>query len=193
MAALLKQDQNAKIIEVVSAEGQSHNVSADVAKYSGLLSRMIDDDNQNEAQFITLPPLSNVSSAILSKVIEFLEHYEMDPMSEIEKVNRAFHITHRPYNIFLIQPLKSTIVGDVVQAWYANFIGGLHQEVLFELILAANYMDIVPLLNLTCATVASQIKGKTPEDIRRAFNIVNDFTPEEQAAINEENKWCEDA
>jgi hypothetical protein len=28
-------------------------------------------------------------------------------------------------------------------------------------------MDIKPLLDLTCATVASMIKGKTPEEIRR--------------------------
>ena len=29
--------------------------------------------------------------------------------------------------------------------------------------------------------VASMIKGKTPEEIRKQFNIVNDFTPEEEA------------
>eukprot|EP01035_Chromulina_nebulosa_P038176 gene38176-51557_t len=174
MSALLEQDQNSKIVEVVSAEGQSHNVSVNIAKHSGLLSRLIDDDNQNE-QFISLPPLSNVNSAILSKVIEFLEHYNMEPMNEIEK------------------PLKSANIGDVVQDYYANFIGGLHQEDLFELILAANYTDIKPLLSLTCATVASQIKGKSPEDIRRIFNIVNDFTPEEQAAVEAENRWCEEA
>ena len=47
---------------------------------------------------------------------------------------------------------------DVVQEWYANFVN-VEQETLFELILAANYMDIKPLLDLTCATVASMIKG----------------------------------
>ena len=41
------------------------------------------------------------------------------------------------------------------------------QEMLFELILAANFMDIKPLLDLACAKVASMIKGKTPEDIRK--------------------------
>ena len=41
--------------------------------------------------------------------------------------------------------------------------------------------------------VASMIKGKTPEDIRKTFNIVNDFTPEEEAQVREENKWCEEA
>jgi S-phase kinase-associated protein 1 len=85
-------------------------------------------------------------------------------------------------------------MADLVQDWYANFVGnGIDQEVLCELTIAANSLDIKPLLDLTCATVASMIKGKTPEEIRETFNIVNDFTPEEEAAIREENKWCEEA
>lgn len=91
-----------------------------------------------------------------------------------------------------MKPLKSSNMSEVVQDWYANF-ANVEQEVLFELILAANYMDIKPLLDLTCATVASMIKGKTPEEIRKTFNIVNDFTPEEEAQVREENKWCEEA
>lgn len=54
-------------------------------------------------------------------------------------------------------------------------------------------MDIKPLLDLCCAKVASMIKGKTPEAIRKTFNIVNDFTPEEEAAIIAENKWAEES
>jgi len=45
------------------------------------------------------------------------------------------------------------------------------------MILAANYMDIKSLLDLCCAKVASMIKGKTTEEIRKTFNIKNDFTP----------------
>lgn len=83
-------------------------------------------------------------------------------------------------------------MSEIVQEWYSTFVA-IDQETLFELILAANYMDIKPLLDLTCATVASLIKGKSPEEIRKQFNIVNDFTPEEEAQVREENKWCEDA
>lgn len=36
------------------------------------------------------------------------------------------------------------------------------------------------------------IKGKSPEEIRQTFNIVNDFTPEEEAQIRRENEWVED-
>jgi S-phase kinase-associated protein 1 len=115
-----------------------------------------------------------VKATILKKVIEFCEHHKIEPMTEIEK------------------PLKSQNMADVVQNWYADFCD-VEQAILFELILAANYMDIKPLLDLTCATVASMIKGKTPEEIRSTFNIVNDFSPEEEAQVREENKWCEEA
>jgi len=47
---------------------------------------------------------------------------------------------------------------ELIQDWYATFVA-VDQQLLFELILAANYMDIKPLLDLTCAAVASMIKG----------------------------------
>jgi len=37
------------------------------------------------------------------------------------------------------------------------------------------------------------IKGKTPEQIRKTFNIQNDFTPEEEEAVRQENKWAEES
>ena len=65
--------------------------------------------------------------------------------------------------------------------WYTEFVNGLEQEELFELILASNYLDIKPLLELTCAKVATMIKNKSIPDIRKFFSIENDFTPEEEA------------
>lgn len=51
------------------------------------------------------------------------------------------------------------------------------------LLQAANYLDIKGLLDVTCKTVANMIKGKTPEEIRKTFNIKNDFTEEEEAQV----------
>jgi len=164
--------EESRTVHLVSSEGESFDVPLSVAKMSGLVKTMIDEDQDSEeAQEIPLP---NVKSSILAKVIEFAKNYQTEPMTEIEK------------------PLKSANMGEVVQEWYAKFVA-VEQELLFEMILAANYMDIKPLLDLTCATVASMIKGKTPEEIRKTFNIVNDFTPEEEAAVREENKWTEEA
>merc|ERR1712027_211795 len=90
------------------------------------------------------------------------------------------------------KPLKSGNMREVVSEWDATFVE-IEQETLFELILAANYTDIKSLLDLTCAKVASMIKGKNPEEIRQKFNITNDFTPEEEEAVRAENKWAEDS
>lgn len=43
----------------------------------------IDDQNDDEIQEIPLP---NVKTHILAKVIEFAEHYKVEPMNEIAKV-----------------------------------------------------------------------------------------------------------
>lgn len=57
---------------------------------------------------------------------------------------------------------------------------------------AANYLDIKGLLDVTCKTVANMIKGKTPEEIRKTFNIKNDFSASEEEQVRKENEWCEE-
>lgn len=80
-------EQNAddvRTVHLVSQEGESFDVPLGVGKMSELVKTMIDDEqDEEEAQEIPLP---NVKSAILAKVIEFAQHYKMEPMNEIEKV-----------------------------------------------------------------------------------------------------------
>ena len=73
-----------------------------------------------------------------------------------------------------------------IEEWDQKYME-VDQETLFDVILAANYLDIKPLLDVGCKTVANMIKGKSAEEIRRTFNITNDFTPEEEAQIRKEN------
>ena len=78
-----------------------------------------------------------------------------------------------------------------VEEWDAKFMQ-VEQEMLFEIILAANYLDIKALLDIGCKTVANMIKGLSPDEIRKMFNIENDFTPEEEDQIRRENEWAEE-
>jgi len=57
---------------------------------------------------------------------------------------------------------------------------------------AANYLDIKGLLDLTCKAVANLIKGKSPEEIRKTFNIKNDFSAAEEEQVRKENEWCDE-
>jgi len=156
-------------LHLQSQDGQVFKVSKDVAIQSALIKTMWNGDKSE-----TSIPLPNVRGQILKKVITYMQYHHKNPPKEIEK------------------PLKSANMREVVSEWDANFVE-VDQETLFELILAANYMDIKSLLDLTCARVASMIKGKTPEEIRKRFNIQNDFSPEEEEAVRAENKWAEDS
>ena len=138
----------------VSKEGDTFEVPLEVAHMSELIKGMMDTDDEDDGSnngvttgTVIEMPLPNVKSDVLEKVISFCEHHLKEPMAEIEK------------------PLKSPCMADIVQRWYSDFVGEStkhqDQEMLFELLLAANYMDVKPLLDLTCATVASMIKGKT--------------------------------
>ncbi|GJN29358.1 hypothetical protein PR202_gb17579 [Eleusine coracana subsp. coracana] len=111
-------------------------------------------------------PLPNVTATILSKLLEYWASSSSTSNNSDDNNNE----------------LKS---------WDADFIK-VDQATLFDLILAANYLDIKGLLDLTCQTVADMIKGNTPEQIRQTFNIKNDFTPEEEAEIRRENAWAFD-
>ena len=133
------------MVILVSPEGQKVEVARNVAEMSVLIKEMLADDEEDESPEIPLP---NVQKEILDKVVEFCTHHVNDPMAEIDK------------------PLKSNVMTDVVSDWDANFID-VEQSTLFSIILAANYLDLPSLLDLSCAKVASMIKGKTPEEIRK--------------------------
>ena len=64
------------------------------------------------------------------------------------------------------------------------------KDELLELVVAANYLNIEPLLDAACGAVAERIKDKSPEEIREAFGLENTFSPEEEAEIRRQNAWA---
>lgn len=75
-----------------------------------------------------------------------------------------------------------------LKIWEAEFMK-VDQPMLYELLVGANYLEIPKLLDLAYQAVADMIKGKSVDEIRRMFNIKNDFMPEEEDAIRKENPW----
>lgn len=109
-------------------------------------------------------PLPNVNATILKKVIQWCTHHKDDSPPPEDDENREK-------------------VTDDISTWDMEFLK-VDQGTLFELILAANYLDIKGLLDISCKTVANMVKGKSPEEIRKTFNIKNDFTPAEEEQVN---------
>ena len=78
-----------------------------------------------------------------------------------------------------------------IDQWYADYIiDGVDQALLFELAIAANVLNIKPLLKLATARIATFIKGRSIEEIRQFFKMENDFTPEEESQVQEENEFA---
>lgn len=180
-------DKKNKFVVLVSGEGERFTVERKIAQRSLLLKNYLndmhdsmeddddddgdkDEDDDDEEDEIVMP-VPNVRSSVLQKVIEWAEH-------------------HRDSN-FPDEDDDDSRKSAPVDAWDREFLK-VDQEMLYEIILAANYLNIKPLLDAGCKVVAEMIRGRSPEEIRRTFNIVNDFTPEEEAAIRRENEWAED-
>ncbi|SCU83720.1 LAMI_0C04324g1_1 [Lachancea mirantina] len=173
-------------VVLVSVEGERFTVERKIAERSLLLKNYLndmhdselhensdsdnEDDEEDEDDEIVMP-VPNVRSSVLQKVIEWAEHHKDSNFPDEEDDDSR----------------KSA----PVDSWDREFLK-VDQEMLYEIMLAANYLNIKPLLDAGCKVVAEMIRGRTPEEIRRTFNIVNDFTPEEEAAIRRENEWAED-
>ncbi|RHZ57031.1 hypothetical protein Glove_395g44 [Diversispora epigaea] len=156
-----------KRVKLTSSEGTEFQVDRNVAERSVLLKNMLDDVGESDCAI----PLPNVTGPILTKVIEYCTHHKDDPpVSHEDEFKKG---------------------SEDIDDWDAEFCK-VDQGTLFELILSANYLDIKPLLDLTCKTVANMIKGKSPDEIRRTFNIENDFSPAEEEQVKFENDWCEE-
>ncbi|KAL8115776.1 SKP1-like protein 1A [Apium graveolens] len=151
-----------KMISLMSSDNETFEVPESVALESQTIKHMVEDDCAN-----TTIPLPNVTGSILAKVIEYCKHHVEAPKAEDGAAKPD----------------------EDLKAFDADFVK-VDQATLFDLILAANYLNIKSLLDLTCQTVADMIKGKTPEEIRKTFNIKNDFTPEEEEEVRRENAWA---
>ena len=158
-------------IKLRSSDSEIFEVDVEIAKMSETIKTLLEDsclDDDDEEPI----PLPDVNAAILRKVIEWSIHHKDDPPPAADEENRE----------------KRT---EDIEPYDQEFLK-VDQGTLFELILAANYLDIKGLLDVTCKTVADMIKGKTPEEIRKTFNIKYEFTAEEEEKVRKENEWYEE-
>jgi S-phase kinase-associated protein 1 len=145
-----------KIITMTSSDGQKITIDEKSAERSSLMKGLIQDYTENSDI-----PMPDIRGEVLKKVVEYLTHYNESEPKEIPK------------------PLPSANLLDVTDEWDVTFINSVDLDTTFDIINAANYMDIKPLLDLSCAKIASLMKGKTAEEIRQMFNIECDLTEEE--------------
>lgn len=162
--------ENEKTVKIQSNDGETFSIPVKVASVSEVIKNAMENEDDDDQENLEIP-IPNVDAKVLQKVIDFCTHYTEEPMKEIKR------------------PLKSVVLSEVVQQWYAEFVE-VDQPLLYELLQAANFMNIKVLLDLCAAKIAIMIKGKTPDELRSVFNINREFTQEEKDEVRKEyNLW----
>ncbi|KAJ1348847.1 hypothetical protein KIN20_021517 [Parelaphostrongylus tenuis] len=158
----------ATVVKIATDDGENFDVPLDVLRLSRTISIMLQDLTLDSDSNDPLP-ISNVPGPIMRKVLQWCTYHKDDSPS-INDLD-----CHK----------KCT---DDISSWDMEFLK-VDQETLLEIVLAASYLVIKGLLDITCNTVANMIKGRTPEEIRRTFNV---SSSEEEKQIRGENTSCED-
>ncbi|XP_008807151.1 SKP1-like protein 1A [Phoenix dactylifera] len=154
-----------KMITLRSSDGEEFELEEAAAKQSVMIGNMI-EDGCSEGGI----PLPNVTGKVLAVILEYCKKH-----ADFDAGKPSGH-DGRP------------ATKEEVAAWDADYID-VEQDVLYDVIVASNYLNIKNLLDLGCQRAADVIKGKTPDEIRQWFKITNDFTPEEEEEIRRENSW----
>ena len=145
-----------KTLTLNSSDNIKVTIDSKSAERSVLLKGLLQDYSvENEI------PMPDINGEILKKCVEYMIHYKETDPKEIPR------------------PLPSSNLLDVTEEWDVNFISGGDLDSVFDVINAANYLDLKALLDLSCAKIASIMKGKTADEIRNIFNLENDLTEDE--------------
>ncbi len=152
-----------------------------------------DDDASNSPRMMIMIP--NVDHDILQKVIEFCTYHEteeqMTPISTPLQSCKLEDLVQDWYVQFChdATPKTSTVHSSTntdkndlqeeeengssssSSSSSSTRASSTTTNQLFELVAAANYMDIKPLLDLTCLAVSIWIKGKSAEEITQMFYL----------------------
>lgn len=155
---------SAKKIVLKSSDNKIFEVDEAVARQSQTIAHMIEDDCVDNGV-----PLANITGKTLAKVVEYCKKHLVVPDA-------------------VADPFFSSVVE--LREWDVDFVNEMDQSMLLDICQAADYLNIPKLLELACKGVAEIIKGKTPEEMRAIFGIVNDYTAEEEAEVRKENQWA---
>jgi S-phase kinase-associated protein 1 len=154
-------------IVLKSNDSVEYKISRNAIAMSGHIKEMISD---HPADVLLVLPMEKVDALTLKYVIQYMEYHWNNRAEPIEK------------------PLKQHI-SESISEWDKQFLytdlvkngDEKKHELLIHVTIAANFMNIPALLDLTTACISSIILDKTTEQIRSVFNIEKDFSPEREA------------
>jgi len=140
----------------------------EINKADAELSKFVTTILEGDAQATSIE-IRQVPPETLEHVVKYLQHHKGKEPDPLPCPVRSIHMAQ--------------IVSD---KWDATWIDAFDKKTIFEIILAANYMDIKSLLHLGCAKIATLIKQLDQKEINRIIEEEEKYRREH--AQNEEAK-----
>lgn len=113
----------------------------------------------------------NIKKVLFEKIKQFGEFY----LSLDKKEQKLFD-----------HPINLNLWNDNINNFYNNHLICIAPTDLVEIANTVFELKFTAMTNITAFLIANNIKNKTPEELRKTFNIINDFTPEEEENIKKE-------
>ncbi|KAJ0246599.1 SKP1 component [Hirschfeldia incana] len=158
-----------KTIKLKSSDDVPFEVDEAVVHQSPILRNVVQDCPDPEHK------IAQVKGKILAKVLEYCEKHVVVFVDGGDDSS------------------SSSSAGDALKKWDAEFISEMDLSTVYDLIMAANFLDIKGLFDLTCQRVADEIAAcKDHKEIRATLGIESDYTAEEEAEVLRENEWAFD-
>jgi S-phase kinase-associated protein 1 len=165
-----KEVADGDMITLKSSDGKAFEVSKEAAaRLSTVLSKMIAGGCSDGCI-----KLEKIGSETLEKVVDYCNKHA-DPVPSAASSSSSS---------FLTAPSKE------LEDWDRKLVDCLSQDALFNLTEASDSLVMDGLLDLTCRKIADLMRGKTIAEMRKMFNIKNDFTEEQEEEIRREYAWA---
>lgn len=139
-------------VKLRSRDGQIIEVEQKLALQSETICSTLSKTNMSTGTTIDCPA---ISGAVLSLAFEWLQHHINDPPPAPE--------------------ITEGHCRGQLSVWDEQFFSRLALPTLYQLLLAADQLQMVRLLNACNKTVARMMIGKSPAEIRATFDIPDDL------------------
>ena len=161
-------ENNKRQVKLIPSDTQTPiSIPYNVACFSMMIKSMLEDSDEYEEDII---PLHAVDEKTIRKIILFMEKHVNDPFPIVEK------------------PIQTNDIKKLLpnNPWDIDYLDMKNEE-LFKVILAANYLDITPLMDACSIKIACHIKDRDPQYIKTYFGA-EEPSMEEEIKAREDNK-----
>ncbi len=149
----LDDDDSTTIIKLISNQKAVFECTIKEIQCSKVLVAAFKDLKYDETHNSSIE-LPSIDTETLQYIVDFLKHYngEEPPLPE--------------------KPVRSKNMNEITTEWMAQFIDSIVNKnifILYKVISAANYLYINSLLHISCAKIASTIKGLPIDEIKNTL------------------------